>query len=137
MLVIEQEVKTPYNLIPEYPRYTGTDLIEAVKVSVGSYRNYKTDTMRNTPHHLKSFVEQYFIDADKHFERLLDIVIKVPSSFTGEVTDFNSIKLTHNDVSYFLNLRIDLDSKSIAESEFVLSLVKRTRFMESEKERLS
>jgi hypothetical protein len=137
MLVTEQEVKKPYNLIPEYPRYTGTDLIEAVTVSVGNYRNYKSETLRNTPHHLKTFVEQYFVDADKHFERLMDVVIQIPKSFTAEVTDYSSIKLVHNDVSYFLNLRVDLDSKSIAESEFVLSLVKRTRFMESEKERLS
>jgi len=136
MQVIEKEVK-PYNLIAEYPRYNGTDLIEAVKVSVSSYRNYKADTLRNTPHHLKSFVEQYFNDADKHFERVLDVAIQIPNSFTAEVTDFNSIKLVHNDVHYFLNLRVDLDSKSIAESEFVLSLVKRTRFMESEKARLS
>ena len=136
MQVIEKEV-APYNLIAEYPRYTGTDLIEAVKVSVGSYRNYKTDTLRNTPPHLKSFVEQYFINADKHFERVMDIVIQVPSSFTAEVTDTNAIKLVHNDVFYFLNLRVDLDSKSIAESEFVLSLVKRIRLVESEKTRLS
>jgi hypothetical protein len=126
-----------YNLIKDYPRYEGTDVIESVKVSIGNYRNYKADTLRNTAHHLVPFVKQYFESADRHFERLLDIAIKIPESFTAEVTDFNSIKMVHNDVHYFLNLRVDLDPKSISESEFVLLLVKRTRFVESEKSRLA
>lgn len=101
-------------------------IIDSVINAVGTYRNHKALTLNDTPGYLKPYVSQYFDKADKHFERMMDICINVPVTFTAEVYD-DSIKITQDKVEYILTLSTELSDKEMAESEFVLELFKRTR----------
>lgn len=124
-------------LIPEYPRYTGDNVMEAVRCSVKNYRQYKSDVLMKTPFNLKPYIELYFKDADKHYERVMDIVVNLPSSFDATVLTSSTIQLTHNSMIFHLDLNWAIPKKSIDESEFLLSLVNRLRFRDSEEQRLS
>ena len=97
-----------------------------VSSAVGSYRNHKVHTLQNTPQYLKPYVEQYFNKADKHFERLMDIVVNIPNTFNIEHDD-TTIVVTQDKLSFVLRLSPELTDADMMESEFLLSLVKRTR----------
>lgn len=103
------------------------DIINAVVQSVGNYRNHKTELLNDTPIYLKSYIQQYFIKADAHFERLMDICINIPSHITVDMIDTNFITLNHSEVKYNLSLTHDLTDIQMHESEFVLELLKRIR----------
>jgi len=117
-------LSTPTNSIIEIKM---TDILTTVVNSVGNYRNHKTETLKDTPVYLKSYVEQYFEKADKHFERLMDICINVPECFTIASIDITNVVLKNNEVSYSLQLTPELTDIQISESEFVIQLFKRIR----------
>jgi len=57
-------------------------VLDTVVNAIGEYRNNKVTTLQAIPTHLKLYVNKYYEKSDRHFERLMDICINIPSNFT-------------------------------------------------------
>lgn len=101
-----------------------TDIIDTLKQSVVDYRKHKITTLNNTPAYLVQYVIKYFDKADRHFERLMDICIRLPESFDVKIHD-EYIQLTHCDVPYCLMVGTELNDDAMVESQFVYDLTQK------------
>jgi len=103
------------------------NVIELIKTAVGNYRNTRLTSMNELPERFRPYVELYFKEADKHFERVMDIVIKLSTGFEIQSTDNNVISLMQNGILLQLDINPDVSETAIQESKFILELVRKYR----------